>query len=140
MSIFRRNQENDHSSSDAPAAPAAEPATGSTWIGEHTHLEGKIVARDDICIQGHLTGVVESEAAVVVPQGGRVEADITARQVAIHGEVVGNIETVEQAELGATGSLSGEIYAGSVVVRPGAVFEGSVRRRTRESSEFPEAQ
>ena len=130
MSIFRRTTENG----DAPAAvlSTSERAAGSTWIGEHTRLEGKIITSEDICIQGRLTGVVESEASVLIPEGGRVKADISARSVTIHGQVIGNIEAIEQAEIGAAGSLIGVIYASSVVVRAGAVFEGTVRRRTRE--------
>lgn len=153
MAIFRRNSEAEASFAAPPvraerrAAASRNPTStstlgsnpGSTWIGEHALLEGKIVTAEDICIQGRLTGIVESEGLVVIPEGGRVEADVSARNVAIHGQVVGNIEAAEQAEIGATGSLIGAIHAAAVVVRPGAVFKGTVKRRAPDSSGPPAA-
>ncbi len=132
MAIFRRVPEDEGA---PPAAGGRSP--GSTWIGEHTALEGKIATNDDLCIQGRLTGVVEGESAVLVPAGGRVEANIQARSVTIHGHVVGDIEASEQTEIAASGSLVGGISAPSVVVRPGATFEGTVHQRRSEPPPDP---
>ena len=135
MAIFRRSGE--EGVSPPSVRPAAVPgsssgpgsASGSTWIGKDTVLEGKITTRDDTCIQGRLHGAVESSASVTIPEGGEVEADIVARSVAIEGRVSGNIEARETAELKPSGVVVGEILASRVVVRAGATFEGSVRRQ-----------
>ena len=114
--------------------PAPERGARSTWIGQDTLVEGKITTREDICIQGRLKGAVESSAAVLIPEGGHVEADIVARNVTIHGRVAGDVEAVEKAEIGASGVLAGGILAATVVVHAGATFEGSVRSRNKPES------
>lgn len=111
--------------------PAPERGARSTWIGQDTLVEGKITTREDICIQGRLKGSVESTAAVLIPEGGKVEADILARNVTVHGRVTGDVEAVEKAEIGASGVLTGGILAATVVVHAGATFEGTVRTRSK---------
>lgn len=116
------------------APPAPERGARSTWIGQETVVEGKITTREDICIQGRLNGSVESAAAVLIPEGGQVEADIVARNVTIHGRVTGDVEAIEKAEIGASGVLNGGILAATVVVHAGATFEGTVRSRSRSET------
>ncbi|MXW36863.1 MAG: polymer-forming cytoskeletal protein [Acidobacteria bacterium] len=129
MAIFRRTHEEEAFMTEAPPAP--ERGARSTWIGQDTLVEGKITTREDICIQGRLKGSVESTAAVLIPEGGQVEADILARNVTIHGRVTGDVEAVEKAEIGASGVLTGGILAATVVVHAGATFEGTVRTRSK---------
>ncbi len=117
------------------APPSPDRGARSTWIGQDTLVEGKITTREDICIQGHLKGAVESTASVLIPEGGEVEADIVARNVTIHGQVVGDVEAVEKAEIGPSGVLTGGILAGTVVVHAGATFEGTVRSRAKSDPE-----
>ena len=120
--------------------PAPERGARSTWIGQETLVEGKITTREDICIQGRLKGSVESTATVLIPEGGRVEADILARSVTIHGRVTGDVEATEKAEIGASGVLTGGIVAATVVVHAGATFEGSVRSRAKPEPKRAEKQ
>lgn len=117
---------------EAPRPP--ERGARSTWIGQETLIEGKITTREDVCIQGRLKGSVESTAAVLIPEGGQVEADILARNVTIHGRVTGDVEATEKAEIGASGVLTGGILAATVVVHAGATFEGAVRSRGNAES------
>jgi cytoskeletal protein CcmA (bactofilin family) len=132
MALFRRTNEEEALMTEA--SPAPERGAKSTWIGQHTLVEGKITTREDLCIQGRLKGTVESSAAVLVPEGGLVEADILARNVTIHGRVLGNVEAIEKAEIGKTGILAGGILAATVVVHAGATFEGTVRSRSKPES------
>jgi len=118
----------------AETPPAPERGARSTWIGQETRVEGKITSREDICIQGRLKGSVESTAAVLIPEGGQVEAGILARNVTIHGRVTGDVEAIEKAEIGASGILTGGILAATVVVHAGATFEGTVRSRAKSEA------
>lgn len=133
MAIFRRPDESGDFLSEAPAPP--ERGARSTWIGPGTLLEGKVTTDEEICIQGRLHGAIESTASVLVPDGGQVEADILARNVTIHGRVSGNVEAIEKAEIGASGTLIGGIVASTVAVQAGATFEGTVRSRAPEEPE-----
>ena len=132
MAIFRRTNEEEAFLTETPPAP--ERAARSTWIGQETRVEGKITSREDICIQGRLKGSVESTAAVLIPEGGQVEAGILARNVTIHGRVTGDVEAIEKAEIGASGILTGGILAATVVVHAGATFEGTVRSRAKSEA------
>lgn len=132
MPLFRRDRDSG-ALLRAPEAQGGEAV--ATWIGRATVLEGRIRSSEDICIQGRLEGVVEGGGEVLIPEGGRVRAQISARNVVVHGALEGDVHASEQAEIGASGSLVGDISAARVVVKPGARFDGTVRHPARRDGE-----
>ncbi len=124
MPLFLRG--NGEDASPGRGSEASASGESSTWIGGSAVLEGRLSSPDDICIHGKVEGVVESQGEVLIPEGGRVRADITAKRVVVFGEVEGKIVASERAEIGDTGALLGDISAAQVRIEPGARFNGVV--------------
>ena len=111
----------------AETKPEGRPP-GSTLIGERTNLDGKIATGEDLFIRGAFDGAIEAESAVVIHRGGRVKASLAAGEVAVHGEVEGDISASGLVEISETGSLTGNIRAPAVKVSAGAAFRGQISR------------
>ncbi len=123
--FFQNNPEADEPS--APQAPAPDGTAKPTWIGKALRINGEISAGENIFIQGFLQGKVESNAQVVIQSEGRLQADVIARRIEVHGTVVGDLVASESVILGAEARLTGNITAPSVAVTPGAAFHGLTR-------------
>ena len=67
---------------------------------------------------------IQSDATVVLNDKARVEAEVSARCVVVHGQVVGNVTASDRIEVGATGRIKGEVKAGSARVTEGGVLDG----------------
>lgn len=128
MPLFRRPAEAEES-----PEPAAEDRGGGTarvtLIGERTRVSGRIDTDEDLFVRGSFDGTIAAGSAVVVHQGGKVEAGVEAGRMAVHGRVEGDISAEGLVELGETASLEGNIRAPAVKVSAGAEFRGQVRRQ-----------
>jgi len=70
---------------------------------------------------------LSSKRRIVVEQGARVSAKVSAEQIAIFGEVNGEVICSGRVEIAPNGRVTGEISAGSLVMQEGGFFEGSLK-------------
>ena len=115
----------------------------AAWIGASIVIDGNLTSSEDKTIavgvgastgdkqDTTIAGRVEGDVAVrehtlVVAPGGRIHGDIVARIVAVHGEVAGSINATGKLEIGATGSVEGDIVTPRLVVMEGATLTGNV--------------
>jgi cytoskeletal protein CcmA (bactofilin family) len=117
MGIFKKNK---------------TPENLDTLIGSKTVFEGILISNESICIEGTIKGNVECKGSVVVGQGGKVKADITAENAFIGGQVNGNIKTKNRLEITSTGRVRGDIETACLVIAEGVIFEGSCHMITPE--------
>jgi cytoskeletal protein CcmA (bactofilin family) len=118
------------------------PARKPTHIGEGSELEGTIRGRDDILLNGRLTGKVElPENCVTVGIQGSVEGDIWAKVVIVEGAVKGNIRAEERVVLHRSAQLVGNIKCERVTVEDGARVNGAIDMsvETQRKSEVKES-
>ena len=88
-------------------------------------LHGELRFKEMLRVNGHVAGRICSErGTLIVASDARVDADIEVGIVTISGTVNGNIVGFERVELGPGAVIVGSIVAGSLEVRPGAVFHG----------------
>jgi cytoskeletal protein CcmA (bactofilin family) len=115
--------------SPAPASEvaAAPPADGFVRIERGVEMTGRLVVERPLRIEGEFRGEIECANAVVVSEGGTVEAPIRARIVEIRGAVVGDVVASREVVIFATGRLHGDVEAPSLVVQRGAFFNGRTR-------------
>ena len=97
-----------------------------TIIGAHTVFEGTIRAEGPLRIQGRIQGEVSSTSSVHIEAGGMAEARIEAAAVEIAGEVQGQVHASGRVVLAASSRVSGEVYAGTIVMSEGAVLDGAL--------------
>jgi cytoskeletal protein CcmA (bactofilin family) len=98
-----------------------------TIIGEHISIEGSIRGEEDLQIEGSMKGNIELEKHNFrVGPSGRMDGEITARNVSVSGEFKGNIKSHEKVEVTREADFYGEIKAKSISVEDGAYIKGVI--------------
>ena len=93
-------------------------------VASETTIVGKIVAQQDIRIDGTLEGRLECQGRVIVGINGQVLGDIVAESADIAGRVVGNIVVAGMLMLKSTAFLEGDVQARRLSVEPNATLNG----------------
>ena len=110
-----------------------------TIISAQTNLKGEISGQSDIRVYGKFKGSIEANKnVVIIEEPGHAEATVSAKNITIHGKLVGNATANDTFHLVSTGSVEGDIHAANVVLDKGSTFNGSVemlRERKTKSAE-----
>lgn len=96
-------------------------------LGAGSVFEGKLHFEGQVRIDGTFTGEITTTDLLVIGEGAKVSATINCGSVEIKGEITGNINASDSIVLRATARVQADIYAPSLVVDKGAVFEGNSR-------------
>ncbi len=94
-------------------------------IGKGTTITGNIETFGNIRIDGRLNGNIKSKSKVALGQGSTVEGNILAQNAEIEGEVIGKLEVSDILILHPTAVIQGDIITAKLVIKSGAVFNGS---------------
>jgi cytoskeletal protein CcmA (bactofilin family) len=106
----------------------------AAWIGASIVIKGDLISSEDMTIAGRIEGdVTVREHTLVIAPRARIQGNVVARAVAVHGEVVGTITAQGKVEVGETGSVDGDITAPRMVVAEGAVLHGRMGIATASS-------
>jgi len=107
---------------------AKQHADESSYLGKSFVLKGDISSGGDMAIEGLVAGRIDLGLHdLVVEKGGRVEADVHARNVTIHGKMIGNVQAAEKVFISETGRMKGDIAAAVISILAGARFRGSIK-------------
>jgi len=102
-------------------------------IGKAVRIEGKIISREDVYVDGQVEGTIEvMESKVTIGPNGRVKAGIHAREVVIIGAVQGDVVASEKVDIRKDAQLEGNISTARISIEDGAVFKGSIDIRKPE--------
>ena len=96
----------------------------STLLGKGTVVEGDFSAKGSARIDGVVNGDVTIEQVLIVGATGSIMGNVSAKAVVIGGEVIGNVEAPEKAELTETAKVIGDITTAVIVIDEHAVFQG----------------
>jgi cytoskeletal protein CcmA (bactofilin family) len=102
-------------------------------IPASVHIIGDLHSEDDLLIEGQVRGnITASAATLTIGHQGRIDGDIRAKRIHIHGAASGAVSASERIDIAATGSVSGNLSADYVVIEDGASVNGHVdmNRRT----------
>ena len=105
-------------------------ATLNAMLGAGSVFEGKLHFEGQVRIDGTFTGEITTTDLLVIGEGAKVSATINCGSVEVKGNITGNINASESIVLRATAHVEADIYAPSLVVDKGAVFEGNTRMTT----------
>ena len=107
-----------------------EEATSSdgtfSVIDRYSSFDGTFTADRDLRIDGVVKGTIECRGTLLVAEGATVEATVDAENIAIAGELNGEIRCVGRLQLLPTGRLSGNVSTTSLVISEGAIYEGDL--------------
>ena len=99
----------------------------TSFLAEGTELDGVLIVKGGIRIDGTVKGRIESESVVYVGDEARIEADITAEGVIASGSIRGNIVSAQQVLLNLPGSVVGSIETRELILEKGVFFEGECK-------------
>lgn len=123
---------------ETPAKPAFEEQSNNSAnapvssgraavIGPGIHINGDISGNENLIIEGKVDGKIKlTSHQVSVGQGGKVNADITAKIIKIDGRVKGDLVGTEKVVISRSGNVHGNITAPRMTLEEGAIFKGSI--------------
>ena len=88
-------------------------------------IVGTVVADTDYRIDGLIDGDLQCNGKVVIGEAGKVKGTIACQNAEILGAMEGKINCQQQLSLRATSKVDGEVKTKTLIVEPGAVFNGS---------------
>jgi cytoskeletal protein CcmA (bactofilin family) len=94
-------------------------------LGRGSEFEGKLTFEGTVRIDGKFSGEIVTNDVLVIGEGARVQAEISAGSVVINGEVQGNIRAKSSIELRQPARVQGNLETPSLSIDKGVIFEGS---------------
>ena len=100
----------------------------SGFVGSGTVVTGEANFKALMRVDGNLSGrVTSTSGTLIVGANGKVDANIEVAIAMIHGTVNGDIIATQRLELGRAAKLTGNVQTASLMIEPGALFEGSCK-------------
>ena len=100
----------------------------SGFVGGGTVVTGEANFKALMRVDGNLSGrITSTSGTLIVGANGKVDANIEVAIAMIHGTVNGDIIATQRLELGRAAKLTGNVQTASLMIEPGALFEGSCK-------------
>ncbi len=105
----------------------AQQQTGTLYnaLTSGSKVIGTIIADSDIRIDGVVEGDLKCKGKVVIGKSGFIKGTIECQNAEIHGKVNGKTTVTEVLSLRSTSTIDGEVKTRTLIVEPGAVFNGT---------------
>ena len=98
----------------------------TTSVGPDNNFKGSITGTGHCIILGSIEGDCELDGTLVVGEGGSWKGDITAENVVIAGEVIGDIVAKKKMDVVSTANIHGSLTSPFIAIAEGAVHEGEI--------------
>ena len=109
-----------------PEEPKPAPkGTHDTIVGTGCKVNGDLVVRGSVLIQGEVEGAVHATDDVMIELGARVQGEVRAERARVAGKIEGNVKVRDSLELQEGARLQGDVYARSFRIQDGAIFQGN---------------
>jgi len=142
MGLFGRDEHSDggkpspaESNTHQKHTPSANSSV--TLVAKTSHVDGEIKGAGEVRIEGTVKGKIDCSAAVIVAQGGTVEAELRAETTTIAGTLKGDAFISQRIELTSTARVKGDIRSPRILIREGAIFEGQVFMTGKQGAKSP---
>lgn len=99
-------------------------STIGAFLGSDSEFKGRLTFQGTIRIDGRYEGSITVDGTLIVGPSGQVNAEIKASNMIISGEVTGNLTAETNIEVHASGKIYGNLFAPTVTIHEGAVFQG----------------
>jgi cytoskeletal protein CcmA (bactofilin family) len=103
-----------------------EGAAGNeTIIASGVKVEGDFSSPGNVRIEGTVIGSVKAEGDLIITETAVIQADVTAANAIVAGEIKGDLTTGEKLELLGTAKIHGNINCRTLTVEAGAAISGN---------------
>jgi cytoskeletal protein CcmA (bactofilin family) len=124
---------------EAPMATIpSSPAKGSESIlAAGLTIDGKIEGTGNIRVAGRFKGNVNVKGELIIEPGASIDGEVKADTVLVGGEVRGHLIAASRVEFKESGTLIGDLKAGSLTVAAGSKMRGKVEFGWKEGEIEP---
>ncbi|MGZ4866252.1 MAG: bactofilin family protein [Candidatus Angelobacter sp.] len=127
----------------APSIPAPHKETPKAsdphradvgHIGKSVQIKGELTGSEDLYLDGSIEGTIDlRDHSLIIGPNGKIKADITARDLVVHGKVEGNVTATGRVELRKSCTLIGDVSTQRIVIEDGAFFKGAIDIREKDA-------
>mgnify|MGYP002624187178 CR=1 FL=1 len=104
--------------------PNANQGSQYNSITAGSKIKGNVEAESDIRMDGILEGDLTCRGRVIVGQNGLIRGKVSCENAEIYGRIEGKVRVSDTLTLRKTAQMLGDVTTNSLVVEPGAAFNG----------------
>ena len=97
-----------------------------SYVGSNTTIKGNFECREDFLVEGAVEGNLSSEGLIVLGKEAVVKGEVTAKEAAISGIVIGTVRCSERLEIFESAKIIGTIQAPVLKMEPGAQINARI--------------
>lgn len=96
-------------------------------IGKSVQIRGEVKGSEDLLVDGEVEGTITlTDSRLTIGPNAHVNANVSARDVVILGQLNGTVNATGKVELRKGGNLVGDITAARLSIEENAFFTGKV--------------
>jgi cytoskeletal protein CcmA (bactofilin family) len=108
---------------------AFETSGAMSLLDGNAFFDGVLHTTRDLRIDGEYRGEIHCEGQLTIAESAQVSGQVHASAITLAGVLDGEVECQGKFELLPSARASANVVAGSVVIHPGAQYEGDLRMR-----------
>lgn len=97
----------------------------TTIVGSDTVVEGTIITKSSVRIDGTLIGGVSAEGVVILTKNGKIRGNVMAENIIVAGVVEGNMQIREKVDVEPSGEIYGDITTKKLLIDEESIFQGN---------------
>ena len=97
-----------------------------SYVGSNTTIKGNLECSEDFLVEGAVEGNLSSEGLIVLGKDSVVKGEVSAKEAAISGIVVGTIRCSERLEICESAKIIGTIQAPVLKMSSGAQINARI--------------
>jgi cytoskeletal protein CcmA (bactofilin family) len=97
-----------------------------SYVGSNTTIKGNLECSEDLLVEGAVEGNLSSEGLIVLGKDAVVKGEVSAKEAAISGIVVGTVRCSERLEIYESAKIIGTIQAPVLKMAAGAQINARI--------------
>lgn len=97
-----------------------------SYVGSNTTIKGNLECSEDLLVEGAVEGNLSSEGLIVLGKDAVVKGEVSAKEAAISGIVVGTVRCSERLEIYESAKVMGTIQAPVLKMAAGAQINARI--------------
>lgn len=96
-----------------------------TYVGADTKIEGTVITKSSLRVDGTIVGGVCADGSVVVSKSGHIKGNVIAQNIIVAGVVNGNMQIKDKTNIEPTGAVYGDISTNKILIDEQSKFQGN---------------
>lgn len=121
--------------------PPVDPTSPefTNYVSAGLRIKGEVSGNEDLLVDGSIEGSIRlQDRKLTVGLGGKVTADVVARQVVVYGSSEGKVCAEDRIEIKKDSSVVGELKTTRILIEDGAYFRGSIEIQRKAAETVPD--